>query len=372
MPFMTINSEAFPYLVFGDGSKKMPWHHGTIYSLRLKSTYLRFTERGMQYSTSSSPPWMQSTLWKHEACMPCPDGLCAFKPSGGNMVWFPTTAVDIPDDFSNIPGNRYLDSFGNASACSSAKTGRAVSMFDERYEVSLCDLLDSNLDVVFDHGTIYWRQDTTGTWVYLTISILCIYLVSCISDNIVAMLHNHTQSDSRQQIYTVYGSIVLIMYLLFVQETYGLLLTVEDRDLTIHLFLYVLAQTAAQHTDIGDDMHGSRISLLTACIALLTLRVHYSFDNPYMLVLCVLFGVRSFYKFVYVLVKPHSSPSGIIFMLADFFVFCSMLDNGLMANSVDVFSGAATQVVLVLVCALVSVLVFTYKACRGYGDGVVV
>lgn len=46
------------------------------------------------------------------------------------MVWFPTTAVDIPDDFSNIPGNKYLDGFGNASACSSAKTGRAISMFD--------------------------------------------------------------------------------------------------------------------------------------------------------------------------------------------------------------------------------------------------
>lgn len=372
MPFMTINTEAFPFLVFGDASAKMPWHHGTIYSLRLRSTYLRFTERGMQYSTSRSPPLMRDSLWQHDACMPCPDGLCAFGAPQGSMVWFPTTAVDIPDDFSIIPGNRYLDGFGNASACSSAKTGRAVSMFDQRYEVSLCDLLDSSLDVVFDRGTVYWRQDTTGTWVYMTISVLSIYLVSCVSDNIVAMMHGRLQNNQRQQIYIVYCTLVLIAYLLFGQATYGLLLTVEDRDLTAHLFVYVVAQTAAQHTDANDDMHGSRISLLTACIALLTLRVHYSFDNPYMLVLCVLFGVRSYYKFVCVLVKPHGSPGSVLLMLADFFVFCSMLDNGLMANSVDIFSGAATQVVLVLVCALVSVLIFTYKACRENVAGAVV
>lgn len=81
----------------------------------------------------------------------------------------------------------------------------------------MCDLLDSNLDVVFDRGTVYWRQDTTGTWVYLLISILSIYLVSCVSDNIVAMLHNRPQSDHHQQMYTVYGTIVLIAYLQLLQ-----------------------------------------------------------------------------------------------------------------------------------------------------------
>ena len=39
-----------------------------------------------------------------------------------------------------------------------------------------------------------------------------------------------------------------------------------------------------------------------------------------------------------------------------------MLDNGLMANSSDKFTGMATQVVLMLVCLLVSVLIFTYQA----------
>ena len=58
---------------------------------------------------------------------------CSLGPSAGSH---PTPAqVDIPDDFSIIPGNAYLDGFVNGSACSSAHTGRSVKMYDERYEV---------------------------------------------------------------------------------------------------------------------------------------------------------------------------------------------------------------------------------------------
>ena len=284
-----------------------------------------------------------------------------------------------------------------------------------RAQVSLCDLLDSSLDVVFDHGTVYWRRDTTAVWVYFVISIICIYLTSCISDNIVSMVHNtpRTAKQGRKQMISVYGTLALIVYLIYYQDTCSLLLTREDADLTTHLFVYAVALALAQHTDPGDDLHGatgiptqyaaplravsgaaltpahthtgSRISLLTACIALLTLRVHYSFDNPYMLVLCILFGVRSAFKFLSTMILA-TSISAHALMLVDFFVFCSMLDNGLMvctrmpstcmsrvrraltasaqANSTDVFSGAATQVVLVLVCALTATLVFTYQQCH--------
>lgn len=360
MPFMTIKNDAFPFLMFGEATKPMPWDHGSIYSLRLKSTFLRFTQRGMQYSNSPSVPLIHDGKWKTAHCAPTSEGLCAFNQSQGNMLWFPNTKVDIPDDFSRIKHNNYLTGFLNGSSCSSPNTGRAVKMFDERYEVSLCDLLDSNLDIVFHNANIYWRQDTTSVWIYITISVLCVYLTSCVSDNIVSMM-THNIHDHREQIFVLYGIVVLICYLFIGQDTYNLLLTKADRDLLHHLFAFVVIQAIAQNTYVHKDIHGARISMFTACIALLTLRVHYSFDNPYMLVLCILFGVRSFFKFMAVLLTP-SSIGGHWLMLCDFFVFCSMLDNGLMANSSDKFTGMATQVVLMLVCLLVSVLIFTYQA----------
>jgi len=201
-------------------------------------------------------------------------------------------------------------------------------------QVSLCDLLDSNLDVVFDRGSIYWRHDETAMWTYFLISIICIYLTSCVSDNIVAMVHNapRAANKGKMQLFCVYATLALIVYLIYYQDISSLLLTREDSDLTTHLFAYAVALTLAQHTNPDDDMHGNRISLLTALIALLTLRVHYSFDNPYMLVLCILFGVRSVFKFLAVTVLQTSVGAHAL-MLADFFVFCSMLDNGLMVRT---------------------------------------
>ena len=201
-------------------------------------------------------------------------------------------------------------------------------------QVSLCDLLDSSLDVVFDRGRIYWRHDETTMWTYFLISIICIYLTSCVSDNIVAMVHNAPRAarTGYMQLFCVYATLALIVYLIYIQDISSLLLTREDSDLKSHLFWYAATLTLAQHTDPTDDMHGNRISLLTALIALLTLRVHYSFDNPYMLVLCILFGVRSVFKFLAVTVLQTSVGAHIL-MLADFFVFCSMLDNGLMVRS---------------------------------------
>ena len=93
MPFMTINNDAFPFLLFGDANKPMPWHHGTIYSLRLRSTFLRFTQRGMQYSTSPAPPRMSPDRWQSAPCAPTHDGLCALAEGAGSMVWFPNTQV---------------------------------------------------------------------------------------------------------------------------------------------------------------------------------------------------------------------------------------------------------------------------------------
>ena len=43
--------------------------------------------------------------------------------------------MDIPDDFSRIKNNKYLEGFVNGSVCSSAHTRRSVKMYDERYEV---------------------------------------------------------------------------------------------------------------------------------------------------------------------------------------------------------------------------------------------
>ena len=118
--------------------------------------------------------------------------------------------------------------------------------------------------------------------------------------------------------------------------------------------------TAAQHWHVTCEMYGSRISLFTACTLLFTLRVYYSFDNPYLVILSILFGTRSMFKFV----ACHTlTPSVLEFLmhLLDMFTFCSMLDNGFMTNNSDYFTGVASQITVVLVCFLFALQIFVYK-----------
>jgi len=149
MPFMNIKTDTYPFLVFGESTHLMLWSHGTIFSLRMKSTYLRITRRGLQYSMNELLPQMPSAIWKSARCLPSMDGLCAMSEQAGSMLWFLFMQVDILDNFQLIPRNEYTDQFSNRSACTSSSTARSLLMHNTRYEVSLCDLLDSNLDVVY-------------------------------------------------------------------------------------------------------------------------------------------------------------------------------------------------------------------------------
>jgi len=361
MPFMSIKTDTYPFLVFGESKNVMPWSHGTIFSLRMKSTYLRLTRRGLQYSMSDLFPEMPGAIWKSARCLPSMDGLCAMTEAAGSMLWFPSTQVDIPDNFQLIPRNEYLDQFPNGSACTSSSTARSLLMRDTRYEVSLCDMLDSNLDVVYMREYIYWRTDPTGFLTYLVVSFACVYLVSCVSENIVNSMQGERHTVFAEQRVTVYGSLALICYLLFYEDCASLLLTAQDRSLMWHLLFYVGVQTVVQHLYETSVAHGARISLLTAFIALLTLRVHYSFDNPYTLVLSVLFGTRSMFKLMSSVVLPQSAVQ-VALLLLDIFTFCSMLENGLMATSTERLLGAQTQVLVAVLTFLLAVAILAYTS----------
>jgi len=64
------------------------------------------------------------------------------------------------------PVSVFTDKFPNGSSCTSANSGRVFEALDKRYEVSLCDLLDSGVDFVYDHKgqRMHWREDTTSRW----------------------------------------------------------------------------------------------------------------------------------------------------------------------------------------------------------------
>ena len=74
-------------------------------------------------------------------------------------------------------------------------------------------------------------------------------------------------------------------------------------------------------------MFASSISLLTTSLLLITVRIHYTFDNPYIAVLTTIFGMRTFYKFF--VFNSHLILEHVLHTI-DVFIFASLLGNGVM------------------------------------------
>ena len=137
----TIKEDAKPFLVLAG----MPFLcHGPTATLCIEITeqrhaYIRIWDSGHQ-SPDAFPgkthfmfqiSGTRCVVYPHTTPLPCTR--CS------EMLLFPTTTVDIPDDWSNIKSNSYIRSFPADSACH-GNTGRSILVNDTamRYPCVIC------------------------------------------------------------------------------------------------------------------------------------------------------------------------------------------------------------------------------------------
>jgi hypothetical protein len=362
MPFFSIIQESFPFLVLSDERRVLPWEYGRMFAMRLTSHYVRVTARGVQFSTStplSAMRRVEDLGWQSSSsCMPAPDAMCR---EGLGLVFFPDSVVDVPYDFAQIPANSVLDQFPNGSSCHRAQSRRELNPRDVQYEVSLCDLLDSNMDIILDCNSnqLHWRQDQTSVVEYFFISLMCVYLMSCISANVVKM------SDPDGVRVTRSDAMVLLANLVYLMASFcwfDLRFIVTDHDLVLFwvLWVYVLVE-ALMITASGRDSAAAAtlrerpliggISVYTAVLLLLTLRVHYTFDNPYLHILTAMFGTRTFLKTsrLRLAVDVHT-----LTVAYDAVCYCTLLAVGIGTAADSDFEAFLTQTMFVVISLLLA------------------
>ena len=133
--------------------------------LRRSTSFVRINNNGVQFIDSNSTTSFFDTRqidlksgcyfseedtnnWHQVDCRPSQLALCE-QLDDSKMLWFPRGVVDVPDNEQSLIGfvdNCYLQ---HNLVCQSHDTGRVVRIDDTRYEVSLCDLIDSKLDILY-------------------------------------------------------------------------------------------------------------------------------------------------------------------------------------------------------------------------------
>lgn len=384
MPFAALRDDVSPYIAISDHltahetSRGISWNIGEIQLLRSRFRTLHISVRGLSYTNVPLSHQSLQTWNRFTNCFPVNDALC--KPAKQNMLFFSSNVVDIPDSWSQMEANIYTDMVFNQSACQKNGGGRIVTPEDTRYEVSLCDILDMNMRFLYDgvDNIMYWKQDNTSLVELICVSILSIYFVSSLSHNLLHIFQKESIKTSHEtlwvQLIVVLATTLYIYINLFIVNT-GMLVLHTDQVLFIQLCLFIFVEICGQavlaiHTRGNDvntiheftvkhfEWHNAwykqvnalmqifpapvphnrdgYISILTACLLLISCRVHYTFDTPYLSFLVVVFGTRSIYKLLRIIDKTHD-PGKIEYFLwfIDICIYASLIGNGLLPASIN-------------------------------------
>lgn len=354
----------------------------------LQSNTIRFSIRGMHFTTA---PLIEHAMHGWHRISQCHRARKALCRSADDMAFFSTSTVDIPDSWSNMTSNILTDTVRELNACQSSSSGREVRVGDSEYEVSLCDIYDMNMHFLYEPATatMYFRRDFSSIFELIVIALVSIFFISALSHNLVTMFADKAQSPQSKmsQARLQAGMVIATLgyfIIFFAILAPSFIITQTDTVLAVHLCLFIILEALGQLT-LSHLMHDvacesvewsaympyqrdnsvfdifmravsipvhpdndSYISVLTACLLLLSCRIHFTFDTPYLTFLVVVFGTRSFYKLFRVL--EGSTASGrpitgleIFLQIIDVFVFCSLLGNGIAYATVNAYDSSISS-----------------------------
>jgi hypothetical protein len=236
----------------------MKWDSGTLVQLLSSCKLIRITRRGVRCIAASdtlisgwqraflgttataatTPPQQQQQQQQHKVmygkCVPTNKGLCAT--SEGNFL-FPTEEVFVAEASVGKCRNGQGRSLLADNSTSTSTTTASI-----RDDVSLCDVIDNNMDIVYDpvHNYIYMRHLGDSTWLYTTISILVLIVVVLTAEAV-------SQRSRSQLVHNIFAWILLttatILMLLNADGRMHVFITVQDRAFVTVSLLYIIVTT---------------------------------------------------------------------------------------------------------------------------------
>jgi len=367
MPCAAIDHSVMPHIVLTDQRQQLPWHHGSHFTSRLAAGYTRVNDFSLLFGRAqSSHLRADMSNWHSESCQVSADALC--EQTAGNrsqMLFLPRGTVEIPKDFARLIPNSFTVACPNGSSCNHGNSGRRTTQLDDCYKVSLCDLVDGKLDLVYDNAAerIFWRQDTTGLATKIFVRVLGVYIVSCVAENIKNIIDKRSAVPSRNQHAVLLCVVLFISLELWQNDLSSCIVTQSELILFYVLYVYAALECVLQLDVVCKSALRSFISPLTACLLLLLLRVYYTFDTPYMLPLTILFGTRNWFKVLCVRVEGTLAQGWTEKMLLflDLAVYATLLTAGIQQHAPSAVDGQCDQIMTLALSTLMGTVLFIYS-----------
>lgn len=412
MPEISISDKIFPNMHTSDGFTKLRWNSGLMYAVQLTASFIRVDSNSIQWHFYGS--FHTSSLWTPLTCTPARDAFCELKQDNASVLLFPSETVDMPVDARDLvfppDFKRFWESSGGL-LCNSKTSRRQLSYADTRYEISMCDLVDSDLEVVLVplSNVLYVRKHRQDILLLVALSALSLYLFVKTCEHFVAIAHG-TRLGFRHSHVTVPFVIALVVAVKMVVAE-SVLVIVEETTVQAMLCAYTLVyagvclwqhrsaaadttggKKGAEHSEKGaarGDMAasaesgeknagverggkdksaqadffsaegGTAIGLLIAAQVLLSIEMNETIDSPFLQIYIVLFGLRNFLKFLNLVRLHYAMYQGLVRFkktaeaIVDLIVFAVLIEVALnisAENTEDYMLSAASLLLTSVVC----------------------
>ena len=148
----------------------------------------------------------------------------------------------------------------------------------------------------------------------------------------------------------------------YLTDNWCFILSRHDWELLIHAYIYVSALLLANILDRSIN-HEHNISIITVTLIIFAMRIHFTFDNPYALILTTMYCIRSFFKLLnyFMHVKISSSIMHGVLIFLDNLLLISIFENGLTTTYQTSFLSSNMKLIVITVGLLSSSLLLQYR-----------
>lgn len=299
--FVSISDKSYPFINEVSSGLTLAWSYGNYAQLTRSSVALRVNERGVNFiHTGNIRGVMNSKHWGVHDCYDSTTSLCVLK--DGSRV-FPFDHVNIAADRSLVSSE--MSGIALEGCQNTRNSKRRISDQIYTYDISLCDVVDSRLDVLYLNmdNKVLFRRNTTSIWIYVLVSIVSVYLVSHIAQNVSTLLNQGSEViDTRHgwMFWVEAGTILASLIAILIPCLFEMVL-VTDLEFAYCIFTicYVFLHSCYYTYKVlfmDDRSTMLTFNLITGTLLLLTQGVYHTIANPYSGILLLMLSLRCFYK----------------------------------------------------------------------------
>ena len=312
MPMWLVQTENLPFLTISGAQGPLEWDVGLFFRARLQSASLHLANNAVIASKKGATRDLRhaSSGWKSVTCSAARSALCRHDET---LDFFDTNHSTIPYTHTQDLSRTYLP-----PVCSST-FGRLQTSSTRTYTVSVCDLVHGHVHFVLlsrkGQTTMLFKQDETALWQVLLLAATAIYAVTMLSVHVCELIHpdepaiaTATAIASKRGNYASYAKLLVhagftVALVAMCASHHSFLVTEDDVLLASWLYGFVFADllfTALRITAglrFNDD-NSHQVNGMLAILILVALRLSSSFQNVFVVVRTILFGVRTCSKLV--------------------------------------------------------------------------